>query len=98
MLESPKILWPNGKKAAFTIIDDTDDATLPCIDKVYQLLASSGLRTTKTVWVYPVRDRHLFSGDSLLCDSGYLSFVKSLSQNGFEIGLHNVGSGDFKRN
>lgn len=91
------INWPNGKKAAFSIIDDTDDAKLPEIRDVYELVAAHGLRTTKTVWVYPVRDKHLFTGDSLLGNPEYLSFIRWLAQRGFEVGLHNVGSGAFTR-
>src|SRR5437899_2238785 len=45
--------WPEGKDFAFTIIDDTDNATLARIRPIYELLSELGLRTTKTVWVYP---------------------------------------------
>lgn len=89
--------WPDGKKAAFTIIDDTDDAEMPRIAEIYDLLIAAGLRTTKTVWVYPVRDTEFFRGDCLSENEDYLSFIKNLIARGFEIGLHNVGSGDFTR-
>jgi len=90
-------VWPHGKRAAFTIIDDTDDATLPYIADVYEHLISAGLRTSKTVWVYPVRDDQYFRGDSLSGNPEYLSFIQRLVSLGYEIGLHNVGSGDFTR-
>lgn len=91
------MMWPDGKRAAFTIIDDTDDAEMPHIAEVYQHLISAGLRTTKTVWVYPPRDSHLFRGDCLVGNPDYLNFIRDLLERGFEIGLHDVGSGDFTR-
>ena len=91
------MIWPNGKKAAFAIIDDTDDAKMPGISEVYDLLMKYQIPTTKTVWVYPVKDTQLFSGCSLTGDSDYLAFVRELIENGYEIGLHNVGSGEFRR-
>jgi hypothetical protein len=91
------MIWPNGRKAAFAIIDDTDDAEMPGISDVYDLLIEYQIPTTKTVWVYPVKDTHLFRGNSLTGDPAYLEFIKKLIKNGYEIGLHNVGSGDFTR-
>ena len=41
--------WPNGKRFAFTIIDDTDKSTVENIKPVYDYLYSHGLKTTKTV-------------------------------------------------
>lgn len=91
------IEWPHGKKAAFSIIDDTDDAVFPDIQQTYSHLVAAGLRTTKTVWVYPVRDTQYFRGHCLQDNSGYREFIKELQTLGFEIGLHSVGSGDFTR-
>ncbi len=48
--------WPSGKKFAFTIIDDTDHGTVSNLKPVYDLLNELGIKTTKTVWVYPPRD------------------------------------------
>ena len=89
--------WPDGKKAAFSIIDDTDDAELPWIGEIYDVLRASGLRTTKTVWVYPPRDPEFVRGDSLGGNEEYVEFIRGLIESGFEIGLHNVGSGGFTR-
>jgi hypothetical protein len=86
--------WPEGKSFAFTIIDDTDNSTINNTKCIYELLHSCGLKTTKTVWVYKPRDS--FVGDYLL-QSEYLSYVKWLRSLGFEIQLHNVGSGSFER-
>jgi len=91
------VIWPYGKKAAFAIIDDTDDAEMPGIADVYDLLIEYEIPTTKTVWVYPVRDAQLFRGNSLTGDPAYLEFIRTLLRKGYEIGLHNVGSGAFSR-
>ena len=89
------IPWPDRKKFAFSIIDDTDNATIENITPVYNLLDSLNLRTTKTVWVYPPRDS--FKGTSISDGEEYLNFIKSLIGKGFDIELHGVGSGSFQR-
>lgn len=48
-----KFQWPNNKKFAFTIIDDTDNGTVENTKPVYDFLYKKGIITTKTVWVYP---------------------------------------------
>jgi hypothetical protein len=88
---------PYNKKFIFTIIDDTDDAFLENIVPIYDLLHKNNIITTKTVWVYPPRDITESKGDSLQREE-YLSFIKDIKKKGFEIGLHNVGSGDYTRN
>lgn len=87
-------MWPEGKKFAFTIIDDTDNSTIENVGPVYKFLNDCGILTTKSVWVYPPRDK--FTGSSL-SNEDYLKFVKNLDELGFEIALHNVGSGQFTR-
>lgn len=91
------IVWPAGKKAAFTFIDDTDDAFMPEIQEVYDLLYANGILSTKTVWVYPVRDPDESKGDCLSENEDYRNFVVELQRRGFEIALHNVGSGGYTR-
>jgi hypothetical protein len=86
--------WPEGKDFAFTIVDDTDFATVANIKPVYEYIAGLGFRTTKTTWVYPSRDQ--FSGDCL-GDAEYLQFILSLKKLGFEIASHGVASGDYTR-
>lgn len=88
--------FPNNKKFIFTIVDDTDDAYLENIKPIYDLLAENKIKVTKTVWVYPVRDEQVSKGDSL-SRAEYLEFVQDIQKNGFEISLHNVGSGCFVR-
>ncbi len=83
------------KKFYFSIIDDTDDAILENIKPIYNFLYQKGFCITKTIWVYPPRDKYS-SGDSLQRHD-YLNFIKDLITKGYEIGLHHVGSGDFKR-
>jgi len=89
-----KIAWPDGKKFAFTIIDDTDYSSVANTKPVYELLIKCGISATKTVWVYPSRDRDT---GSCLLDKSYLKFIKYLMQEGIEIAVHNVGSGEFTR-
>jgi hypothetical protein len=87
--------WPDNKDFAFTIIDDTDDATLTNIKPVYDFLSKINMKTTKTVWVYPPRDEHI--GQSLQ-DNTYAEYIIGLDKEGFEIQLHDVGSGAFTTN
>ena len=42
--------FPDGRQFAFTIIDDTDVATVENVAPMYALLERLGMRTTKTVW------------------------------------------------
>ncbi len=84
------IKWPEGKRFAFSVCDDTDLATLDNVRPVYDFLAELGLRTTKSVW--PLSgdlERAAFPGAT--CEEPeYRSWVQGLQEQGFEIGLHNV--------
>ena len=53
---SKTMKWPSNKKFAFTIVDDTDNATVENIKPVYDLLHKLSICSTKTIWVYPPRD------------------------------------------
>lgn len=86
--------WPDNKKFAFTIVDDTDEATLDNVRPVYDMLNNLGIKTTKTIWIHPPRDE--FKGDSL-SNNAYKEFVLWLRDNGFEIAFHGAGSGEFTR-
>jgi len=81
--------FPNNKKFAFTILDDTDDATLENVKPVYDCLRQAGLRTTKTVWAMdcPEGSPLFFAADTLQ-RKAYLSFVHELAREGFEIAFH----------
>ena len=73
----------------FSIVDDTDLARLETVKPVYDLLAELGVRTTKTVW--PLRRDNPGNPSSeahTLEDARYAEWIRSLSQEGFEIAFH----------
>jgi len=85
-----RVEWPDGKKFAFTVFDDTDSATLANTREVYAFLADCGFRTTKSCW--PVRgdaSRPRFPGETCE-DSAYNAWLLGLQSKGFEIGWHNA--------
>jgi len=81
--------FPGGARFAFTIIDDTDVATVDNVRPIYRLLEALGMRTTKTVW--PVRceegSRNFFLSETM-DDVHYRDFVIDLHARGFEIAFH----------
>ena len=81
--------FPYGKTFAFTILDDTDDATVGNVKPVYDCLKENGFVTTKTVWPLdcPEGSRHFFAAETLH-DKAYLAFVHDLVDDGFELALH----------
>lgn len=81
--------WPDGKSFAFSIIDDTDVATVANVEPIYRLLAELGMRTTKTVWPVdcPEGSRDFTDSDTLE-DPDYRRFVLGLQAQGFEIAFH----------
>lgn len=82
--------WPNGCAFAFSIIDDTDHATVKNVKPIYDLLASLNMRTTKTVWVFPTSDGAHYAGGQTLENEEYSRFILDLQSRGFEIALHGV--------
>ena len=90
-----KITWPDGHDFAFTVVDDTDGATVENVKPVYDYLISHGVLTTKTCWVYPSRD-NVYTGQCLQ-DPEYLEFLLDLKKKGVELGFHNAGSGGYTR-
>lgn len=90
-----EIKWPKNHDFAFTIVDDTDGATVKNVKPVYDYLYEKGIITSKTCWVYPSRD-DVYTGECLE-DENYKNFLLDLKEKGFEIGFHNAGSGGFKR-
>jgi hypothetical protein len=82
--------FPNNKRFAFSIFDDTDFSTLANTERVYGLLSDLGLRTTKSAW--PLASENGQEHGATLSDPSYLDFVRRLQAQGFEIGLHNVRS------
>ena len=101
LLYSPtpaRMVFPNGKRFAFSIIDDTDMATLERVKPVYDLLERRGMRTTKTIWMYESSDvsNPTNRGDSLH-NEAYRRFILDLHRKGFEIALHGVRGGSSRR-
>jgi hypothetical protein len=92
------IRFPEGKRFAFTIIDDTDMTTLERVKPIYQILDKYGLKTTKTVWVYDTNEASYSTnrGDSLR-NPAYREFIRDLHRKGFEIALHGVRGGSSRR-
>lgn len=81
--------FPGGARFAFTIMDDTDNATVENVQPIYRLLESLGMLTTKTVW--PVRceeGSETFGAAATLDDPRYRDFVVDLNRRGFEIAFH----------
>lgn len=91
-----KIKWPNNKKFAFTICDDTDFATIKNIEPIYDFLFDLGMRTTKLVWVYRGNKNSLNIGETCE-DIDYRHFLLNLQNKGFEISLHNVAASTSER-
>ncbi|MCX6044814.1 MAG: hypothetical protein NT075_06845 [Chloroflexi bacterium] len=90
------IAWPNKHQFAFTILDDTDWATVANVKPMYDLLATLGMRTTKSTWVFGGGENPLNQG--MTCeDPAYREWLLNLQAQGFEIGLHNVAAGTSKR-
>lgn len=87
MRPTQPIEWPDGKAFAFTVFDDTDNATVERVGPVYEFLTGLGLRTTKSVWPLEGEGAPRFSG-STCEDPAYLAWTLALQAEGFEIGYH----------
>lgn len=83
------INWPDGKRFAFTVFDDTDLSILSNVKEIYSFLENRGFRTTKSVWSVSGAETPEIGG-STCEDRKYLSWVSQLQDAGFEIALHNV--------
>ena len=81
--------FPGGARFAFTVIDDTDVATVANVAPIYALLEKLGMRTTKTVWpVACAEGSRDFSSSETLADAAYRAWVLGLRDRGFEITWH----------
>src|SRR5690349_11512131 len=88
---TPRLAFPGGARFAFTVMDDTDVATVENVRPIYRLLESLGMRTTKTVWALPCpQENSDFVGSETLDDPDYREFVVDLQRRGFEIAFHNA--------
>ena len=90
MRYSNKIDWPNGHDFAFTIFDDTDNATLKNVGPIYSFLKEHGMVTTKSVWPLKSEVKKPLIGGSTCEDTQYLKWLLKIKSQGFEIALHNV--------
>ena len=91
MGSKPGFEFPDGKRFAFTVIDDTDVATVANVRPIYDLLYSLGMRTTKTVWPLGCPEGSPnYSTSETLEDPVYLAFVRELATRGFEITWHSA--------
>jgi len=96
--EPRAITFPGGKQFAFSIVDDTDLATLDRVKPLYELLYRYGIRTTKTVWVLESNEpAHSPNRGDSLRDPAYRAFILDLKSKGFEIALHGVRGGSSER-
>ncbi|HWG35109.1 MAG TPA: hypothetical protein VN650_13140 [Gemmatimonadaceae bacterium] len=83
--------FPDGARFAFTVMDDTDVATVKNVEPIYRLLETLGMRTTKTVWSVRCEEGSPdFSASETLDDPQYLEFAVDLQKRGFEIAFHNA--------
>lgn len=92
-----KIKFPNNKKFAFTVFDDTDKSTIENIKPIYDLLDKLKIYTTKSVWISPSNSKKSVDQGQTLSDPIYLSFILDLKRKGFEIGFHGTKGGSSKR-
>jgi hypothetical protein len=83
------ITWPDGKRFAFTVFDDTDNITMQNGPPVYDLFAEMGLLVTKSVWPVAPTGRPT-TGGATCADPDYLAWVLGLREFGHEIGFHNA--------
>lgn len=82
--------WPDGRKFAFTIYDDTDETSVATVKPVYDVLYANGLLTTKTVWpLAPIRS-NIYIGGQTCAEPDYRDWVLQLQAQGYEIAFHNV--------
>ena len=82
------LMFPEGRRFAFTVFDDTDVGTLDSIRPVYELLYELGLRTTKTVWPLDYDGDSSYAGSATMQDPEYCSYLRLLQSRGFEIAFH----------
>jgi hypothetical protein len=91
-----QVIWPEGKRFAFTVFDDCDLTTLQNGPAIYHFLHDLGIITTKSVW--PISGTQIPSVGGETCENpDYLAWVRSLQNQGYEIGMHNVTYHSSKR-
>lgn len=81
-------ILPPGKRFAFSVVDDTDRSTIESVGPVYRLLASLGIRTTKTLWTAPATESSPYEGSATASEPAYRDFCRDLQADGFELAMH----------
>ena len=81
------VAWPDGKKFAFAIFDDTDLATVANTGPVYDFLDTIGVPATKSVWTVTGDGTPAFGG-STCDDPEYRDWTLDLQRRGHEIASH----------
>lgn len=95
-MKNGRLVWPDGRRFAFTVVDDTDFASIRSVKPVYDFLADCGFRTTKTVW--PLRPTEKGrTGGATLEDAEYREWILALQEHGVEIALHGIADGNSSR-
>jgi hypothetical protein len=96
--------YPYPYKAAFSITDDTDKASLCTVRAVYDYMLERGVRISKTVWAFPPVEPCGIPGlgfswdkDVTLEDPAYLQYCRELSAAGVEVCLHGASAGNNPR-
>lgn len=85
----PRIPWPDGKRFAFTVFDDTDKDWLHNVKPVYAFLRDLGIFTTKSAWILEPEYCVPLGGEHC-ANPEYRAWIQQLQREGFEIGFHNV--------
>jgi hypothetical protein len=87
-LKRTRLTFPEGKRFAFSIFDDTDVATVESIRPIYDLLTELGFRTTKTTWSLNYEGASEHAGTHTLQSERYSEYLRDLAERGFEIAFH----------
>lgn len=83
----PQVNWPDNKRFAFSIFDDTDLATIENVAPVYSFLLKCGIKPTKSVWVLPGTSKGINKG-ATCNEADHLAWLLHLQQSGVEIASH----------
>jgi hypothetical protein len=83
------IVWPEGKRFAFTVFDDPDAQTLEQCRLVYSHLSDLGFQTTIGVWPLEPGSERRNSGGETCANPAYREWIQRLQNLGFEVGFHN---------
>ncbi len=89
VFEAPRIIWPEGRRFAFTVFDDPDVQSDQAGALIYDFLADLGFRTTRGVW--PLGPTDFPAGVHGHCEQpSHVAWLRTLRDRGFELGLHNA--------